>query len=133
MKLLRKYKLQAINAESVAELECNKFTTKKAKVNSKSEELEDESAQKIDWVKNMFFNINQHRYSLLFNAFMEAVNKWEFKEIHSEAQLPEYLFLDEVDLSHILFCVLNSSISELKNKMEFSNEELLFFELLSFA
>ena len=60
-------------------------------------------------------------FELMWIAFVDAAKRWQFKEINQEEDIPEYLFTDEYDLSHILYFILNSPIPELREKTEFSN------------
>lgn len=136
MKKLRQGKLQTINAESEAELACFSFADKHPEYYVKRD-LKDEddnySKEKIAMVREWFKEIDAEKFEILWGSFKEGAQKWEFKEIHSEQDFPEYLFCDECDLSYVLLTALRSNHPFLKDKVDFSSDELFFFEMLCFA
>ncbi len=64
---------------------------------------------------------------------MASAQQWEFKEIQSIDDFPEFLFCDECDLCYVLHSLLISTAPGLADKIDFANDELLFLELLCFA
>ena len=62
------------------------------------------------YIKNVFESKDEERFKLMWKSFRRAAEKWQFKEINSIRDFPEFLFCDECDLSYILHEALNSDI-----------------------
>jgi hypothetical protein len=129
MRKLRSGKLQAISAESEAEIECHQFE------DSSGEGRNEEgwSEEKVKFVRDWFEGIDGARFQPLWEGFVASAEQWEFKEIQSIADFPEFLFCDECDLCYVLFSLLSSSDPGLIGRIDFTNDELLFLQLLCFA
>jgi hypothetical protein len=87
MKKQKNGKIQTINAESEAELLCHEYEIPHLK-GSNGKALEKEFGadveEKLRWVRTWFSKMDSDHYELMWNAFNEAVSRWEYTEVHSE-------------------------------------------------
>lgn len=112
MKKLRNGKLQTITAESETEILSYNLAAKYDNTKKKPADKngENQSVAKVVYIKNWFEEKDGERFQLLWKSFERAAEKWQFKEINSIKDFPEFLFCDECDLSYILHEALNSDI-----------------------
>ena len=73
------------------------------------------------WIRNMFFEKNEAQFRPLWQAFVEAAEAWRYGEIQDESDFPNYMFVDECDLSYILISCLRSENEDLRKKIGFNN------------